>query len=489
VGLVSEIANSEPRIHHLLDAAAERSPNVAAVADASSRWTYRELADISRQWAAWLKDHGARAGTRIAVHAAADHRTVALVYACSRIGSTFIPVATSARDREIDAIIRDSDPTVIIPDLESLAAAESETTSYPVASPSSTNVTSPAPALLIYTSGSVARPKGVICPHEQVMFVTRTIADRLRYRAEDVVFSRLPLSFDYGLYQIFLTALAGAELVLADHSADTGLLAAIRRHAATVVPLVPSLATALLKLAARDHNPNCVRLFTNTGEELPRATIAALRQSFPSAGIQLMYGITECKRVSIMDVDGDLTRQGTVGKPLSGTQVRIVDGSGRSVPPGVTGEIVVVGPHVMAGYWRSAELSAKVFGRDEVTGARLLRTGDYGFIDDDGYLYFRGRRDDIFKINGMRTSSIEIEAAAGDIPGVQEAAVLPPHRGGAILYVVATIASVDVLKHLRERIDPRKVPGECRVVLALPRGANGKIDRAALRSLQGAEPR
>jgi acyl-CoA synthetase (AMP-forming)/AMP-acid ligase II len=340
------------------------------------------------------------------------------------------------------------------------------------------------PALLLYTSGTTATPKAVVCPHAAVRFVTGAIAAVLGYRDDDVVFCRLPLSFDYGLYQVFLGAHAGAEVVLAANTSNAGLLAAVRGSGATVVPVVPSLATMLVTLAARDRRPASVRLFTNTGAALAPAATARLRAAFPGAAVALMYGITECKRVTVQPPDEDLVRPGTVGPALPGTEVLVLDEAGEPVPALAVGEIVVRGGHVMAGYWRAPELTARTYRRCPRTGEVRLHTGDYGFLDADGYLTFVGRRDEIFKRNGVRASTVEIEAAAADIPGVDSAALLPPDdRRDMVLFVAGDRPPAAVLRELSARLEAAKVPSDCRPVAAIPLTANGKPDRAALRAL------
>lgn len=346
------------------------------------------------------------------------------------------------------------------------------------------------PVLLLYTSGSTARPKGVLCTHRQVCFAVRAIAERLRYRSGDVVWCRLPLSFDYGLYQILLTTLAGCELVLADTNHHAGLLAELRRCGATVVPLVPSLATMLLTLARRHNDRDLppIRLFTNTGEHLPATTARELRERFPGAGVQMMFGLSECKRVSIGDVDGDLTRPDSVGRPLAGTEVRIVNTAGQPVPLGEIGEITVRGPHLMVGYWRDPQLTRQVYRTDPATHERVLHTGDYGWLDADGYLYFHGRRDNLFKRRGTRMSTAEIEAAAQALAGVHTAVAVPPTVDRDLaLYITGTSTPADVLRSLRTMLDPAKVPATCHHLATIPLTTNGKIDRSRLTTLTAGE--
>ncbi|HEX4706092.1 MAG TPA: AMP-binding protein [Pseudonocardiaceae bacterium] len=462
-------------VHEILDRAAVEYPDVTAVRDVSGGWTYAELADAGRACAGWLAVRGVRPGDRVVVRGNADRRVCALWYGCSLAGAVFVPVNAGTRAYQLDSIIADAEPVVVVwgdgygntlDDVWSGLPRRSHAASGEI-------------ALFLYTSGSTAQPKAVVCPHEQVVFAAHAIAARLRYRPGDVVYCRLPLGFDYGLYQLLLCAIGGATLVLADDSVNAQLLADVLTQGATVVPVVPALAEMLVRLAARDTRPGDVRLFTNTGDALSPALIARLRARFPPAGIQLMFGLTECKRVSIMDVDGDLARPGSVGTPLDDTEVRIVDDDGNTVAPGVSGEITVAGPHVMAGYWRAPELTARRF-QDGT-----LCTGDIGHLDDDGYLYFDGRRDHVFKLRGMRTSVTEIEAAALDIPGVAAAAVVPPEHGRDAFACVVTELTVEQVRGgLRDRLGPSKVL-DVRLVPTLPLGSTGKVDRAALRRAAG----
>jgi acyl-CoA synthetase (AMP-forming)/AMP-acid ligase II len=241
----------------------------------------------------------------------------------------------------------------------------------------------------------------------------------------------------------------------------------------------------LIALAGRDPGPSSVRLFTNTGAALAQATIDALRSRFPGARMARMFGTTECKRISIMPPESDLERPASVGLPLPGTEVVILDDAGRPQPAGQTGEIVVGGPHVMAGYWRAPAVTARTFRRDGHTGRVWLHTGDYGHLDDDGYLYFEGRRDDMFKHKGARVSTLEIEAAAMDIPGIRGAVVMPPANGSDLeICVAAELSPHTVLRELATRLESAKVPAVCHIVDEIPLTLNGKNERGTLVGVQ-----
>ena len=217
-------------------------------------------------------------------------------------------------------------------------------------------------------------------------------------------------------------------------------------------------------------------MVTSTGADLSPQRIAELREVLPKARIVAMYGITECKRVTIAEPDVDRVRPRSVGTALPGTRVEIHDDDGEILPPGRVGEIVVFGPHVMDGYWERPEITASRFGRT-ATGERFLRTGDHGRLDADGHLYFHGRTDDVFKAKGVRTSSTEIAAAVEAVDGVREVVVVPPREERGLVVVVTTsLSPAEVLTDVARRLEPQKVPVACVVVETMPLTTNGKID-------------
>ncbi|HEY3749814.1 MAG TPA: AMP-binding protein [Pseudonocardiaceae bacterium] len=478
----------------LLHDAAAACPDAVAVSDSTGRWTYAELATTSRAVANWLLHNGIRPGDRVLVRLGNQREFVAALFGVLLAGGVAVPINPAMRPYLLSGVLGDAEPALVVTTAEDVpvcaeagagrvvvgdrlvAEALAATTEPVLPTVSPTDL-----ALLIYTSGSTSAPKAVVCPHQRVVFAAHAIADRLGYRGTDRVLTAVPLSFDYGLYQIFLAIIAGAELVLTDATSPVRLMTTLRERRATVLPIVPSLGDMLVRLAARGEPPDHVRLFTNTGAALTAPTIAGLRSRFPEAAVVPMYGITECKRVTVAEPDGDLRRPGSVGRPLDGTWVSIEDEDGNQVPAGAIGEIVVGGPHVMAGYWRAPELTAGRFGTDPAAGHGILRTGDYGHLDADGHLYFDGRRDDQFKRRGTRMSTIEIETAARDITGVTSAAVLPPTaERDVVLFVTGDLDAGKVLDGLAARLEPAKVPDVCHLLTSFPLTANGKVDKKAL---------
>lgn len=494
-----------PPIHllcDLVDQAAERHPTRPALRDTDRTVTYAELAAATHHVTRQLRQEGVGRGDRVVVTASDTHGIgiAVTLYACARLGAAFSILHEQVRGEPLAHVLRDCTPRLLVSDdpdvketaekfeigflsIESLtltALDDGTLDSRDVAVPVSTD-----PVSLIYTSGTTSLPKAVVSTHQQVLFAASAIQNCLNYREDDIVFCPLPLSFDYGLYQLYLAALSGACIYLAT-AAEAGppLLRRLAESEATILPAVPSVSDRLTWLLRRSGDTQLrLRLLTNTGAALAEATVAALRELLPAIRIQLMYGLTECKRTAIMPPDGDLERPGACGLPLPGTEVLVIGEDGERLETGQVGQFVVRGPHVMAGYWQRPDLSRERFPRRDGLFPEL-HTGDYGWMDDAGFLYFAGRRDDIYKERGFRISTTEIEAAARKLPGISAAAVLPPaeHRN-AVLVVSGDIAAYDVRDRLSEHIEPFKIPRRVLRVTDMPVNGNGKTDRKGLAAL------
>lgn len=473
----AEVASLIPRAY-------AKWPRRRAVSDAQGVWTFAELHDESKRFARWLADQGVLPGDRVVVRVENSRLDVAMLFGCLLAGAVFVPLSSQTTAYQLRHVVADCTPSLVLgkpldgPDGVMSVDPIMIWPKLPASCDSDIYRTSDGLAFLLYTSGSTGRPKAVMSPHAAVKFAIDSVQARLRYMAHDVIFCRIPLSFDYGLYQVLLSVAAGAEIFLADSATDTRLLSVIRDVGATVVPIVPTVAAMLIGLYGRQGGETSVRLFTNTGEALPAAGAAKLRECFPRAGFQLMYGITECKRISIMELDGDLARPGSVGRPLDGTEVVVLGDDGERLHAGDVGQFVVRGPHVMAGYWGDEALTAETFDGD------TFRTGDYGWMDDDGYLYFVGRRDTMFKRRGVRMSAAEIETVAREIAGVREAVVLPPTSDHDLVLVYTGTVDADALQlELRTKLESAKVPPRCVPIAELPLTPNGKTDRTRVEAM------
>ncbi|HEY9416980.1 MAG TPA: class I adenylate-forming enzyme family protein [Pseudonocardia sp.] len=484
-------------LHELVDRAGRTWPDRTAVSTAAESIDWVRLAAASRRLAGWLSDLGLQRGQRVLFTGPAGPVIPALCFASSRLGTPFAVLHEATRGAALAHVLADAEPALLVADdpsaLESARAAGVPTATlaqaaeYGLDGPIPEHLPEPIsvdPLCLIYTSGTTDRPKAVVSTHQQAVFAVDAIQSMLGYRPDDVVYCPLPLSFDYGLYQVFLGAASGAHIRLGTPAeAGPGLLRTMVRAEATVLASMPAVAHTLARLIAR--NPvqlPPLRLLTNTGAAMPPETLSELRAGLPRLRVQLMFGLTECKRAAIMPPDADLDRPGACGVALPGTEIMAIDTDGNRLPAGQIGELVVRGANVMTGYWRRPELTAQKFHRVDGLFPEL-RTGDHGWLDEDGYVYFVGRLDDIYKERGFRVSATEVEAAARRVPGVDLAAVLPPLDGQPSVLAVVTGSTADaVLLRLRAEIEEFKIPRQCVVVDRLPLTRNGKVDRAVLRA-------
>ncbi|GMU58787.1 MAG: AMP-binding protein [Myxococcaceae bacterium] len=345
-------------------------------------------------------------------------------------------------------------------------------------------------ASIIYTSGSTGDPKGVMLSHRNMLTAATSISTYLELREDDVVLGVLPLSFDYGLYQMIMSFRLGARLVLERSFAyPAQVLARMAEEKVTGLPGVPTVFAVLADLKnLADFDLSSLRFVTNTAAALPVKHLTRLRQLFPQARLYSMYGLTECKRCTYLPPE-DLDRKPTtVGIAIPDTELWLVDEHDRRVGPGVVGQLVIRGATVMQGYWEKPEATAERLKPGPLPGERVLYTGDLCVLDDEGYLTFVGRMDDIIKSRGEKVPPKEVECAIANLPGVREVAVIgvPDELLGqavkafVVLEEGQTLSAKDVLRECQKRLEPFMVPREVEFRGALPKSPNGKIRKAGL---------
>ena len=347
-------------------------------------------------------------------------------------------------------------------------------------------------AALIYTSGSTGEPKGVMSTHRNVISAGRSIIQYLGNVEEDVILNVLPLSFDYGLYQVIMAFMFGGTVVLEKSFLYLHrVLERIAQERVTGFPIVPTVAAMLLKLDLKKYDFSTLRYVTNTAAALPVSHIRKLRSLFPDVRIFSMFGLTECKRVSYLPPEQLDERPSSVGKPMPNCEVLIVDEDGNQVASGQTGELIIRGSNVMSGYWKDPELTAKTYRPGRYPAETILYSGDYFRRDEQGFLYFWGRKDGMIKSRGERISAREVENNICGMKGVAEVAVI----GGAdeILgqvikaFIVSEpevkLTERGVLKYCTASMETFMVPRYIEFMDDLPRTPNGKIDKKQLRAI------
>lgn len=450
----------------------------------------------------WLHDHGIVKGDRILMVLPNRPETALIALAALQQGVIFAALSNQLQPEGLQRILSQCEPKAVFLDEStahlSEAASRVKTIRVDSASWQSIPVTTalapplagiqPADtAFLVFTSGSTGTPRGVILNQGNVAFVSPAILARLQYAPTDCIGLFLPLAFDYSLYQLFYACLSGASLYIGrPEMVGPELPKILAREAVTILPAVPTVFAALLKM--QRYRPTALpalRMATNTGDHLPAAYIDQFGALLPQTQVFPMFGLTECKRVSIL-LPGEIpAHPDSVGRPLDGTIVFAVDAEGQKLPPGKVGELVIQGPHLSPGYWRAPEETAKRF--RELDGKRSLFSGDQGSVDALGYITFHSRTDFVIKHRGTRLSPAEVEEAACTLPGVVAAGCLKDEARDRLFLFLTTsqedLSEAGILAALATRLERGKLPDRVIFLPDLPRTTNQKLDRKALRSL------
>lgn len=490
-------------LHDLLSDATTTNPNGVAIRCAGETLSYRELARRSDALAGNLRGAGVAPGDRVAIYAENGVDAVVAFWATLKANAVVVMIHPQTRQAKLAYLLTDSRARVLITSSPSHAASDSPHLArvFVTDSPAWTVALAdgaPPPratidvdlAAIIYTSGSTGEPKGVMLSHRNMLAATASISEYLAIRSDEIILCVLPLSFDYGLYQMIMAVGAGARLVLERSFAfPSEILRLVATERVTGFPGVPTMFATLLAMdSLARFDLSSIRYVTNTAAALPVKHVLALRNLFPAARIYSMYGLTECKRCTYLPPEDLVRKPDSVGVAIPNTELWIVDEHDRRLPPGQVGELVIRGATVMRGYWDKPEATARKLRPGPLPGERVLYTGDLCRLDDEGYLYFVARRDDVIKSRGEKVPPKAVEAAILDIPGVREVAVVgvPDELLGQAIkafVVVApgvTLEASAIQRECRSRLESFMVPQHVVFRDALPKSGNGKIQKSYL---------
>jgi amino acid adenylation domain-containing protein len=508
-------------VQDFLHDSAVRFPDKIALICRDQRLTYAQVEARANQLAHALIARGVQRGDRVAIYLPNSVETAIAIFAILKAAGTFVvlnpttkrdkliyvlnncratALFTSARNVRLAAQVSEAVPslrsTVLIGKETASAPAGGEAAyvfddllaAYPTTRPSCPTIDQDL-ACLIYTSGSTGEPKGVMSGHNNVVFASGSIIQYLENTPDDIVINVLPLSFDYGLYQLLMVFRFGGTLVLEKSFAyPAAVLNRMEAERVTGFPGVPTIFAILLQMDLNPYDLSSLRYLTNTAAALPPSHIMALREKFAWATLYSMYGLTECKRTLYLPPDQLDVRPGSVGIAIPGTEVWIENEEGHRVGPGTVGELVIRGSHVMRGYWESSEATAERYRPGPTPGERILYCGDLFKMDEEGYLYFVARKDDIIKSRGEKVAPKEVENVLYGIKSVVEAAVIgvpDPILGQAIkAFVVldnAEVTEKEIFRHCRANLEDFMVPQYIELCAELPKTASGKIKKTDLR--------
>jgi acyl-CoA ligase (AMP-forming) (exosortase A-associated) len=347
-------------------------------------------------------------------------------------------------------------------------------------------------AAILYTSGSTGKPKGVMLSHANLWLGAVSVAEYLRITSADRVLAVLPFSFDYGQNQLFSTWAAGGCVVPLDYLTARDVVKAVERYHITTLAGVPPLWVQLTETEWPEEAANSLRRLTNSGGALTRSLIWRMRALFPNAEIYPMYGLTEAFRSTYLSPQLVDSHPESMGTAIPHAEILVCRPDGSITDVDEPGELVHCGPLVAQGYWNDPDRTAERFRPAPVAskyGGMAVWSGDTVRRDGDGLLYFIGRDDAMIKSAGNRISPTEVEEAAVAVAGVAEAVALgvPDARlGEAVLLLVRPSGTnaeglIDrISASLKQQLPNFMFPREVQIVDALPRNANGKIDRVTL---------
>ena len=339
-------------------------------------------------------------------------------------------------------------------------------------------------AALLYTSGTTGRPKGALLSHGNLLVNAQACMQVIGVTTEDRCLAVLPLFHSFGATVcMILPLLAGACVLLQTAFVPLDVLGAIEAHRVTIFAGVPSMFAVLTGCrTTRDYDLSSLRLCVSGGAPLPLEVLSGFKERY---GVPLVegYGPTEASPVVSANPPDGVQKPGSVGLPIPGVQVRIVDEAGQDLPAGQVGEIIVAGPSVMSRYWQDPAATA------EAIRAGWLYTGDLGKLDSDGYLYIVERKKDLIIVGGTNVYPQEVEGIIAQVSGVREVAVVgmpDPLRGERIKAFVVPgddtqLTAEQVIAHCREHLAPFKVPRLVEFRESLPKSHLGKVLKRKLR--------
>jgi long-chain acyl-CoA synthetase len=503
------------RVERFLTDSAKRFPDKVALVAGGRRLSFRELDAMSDRLAGALARRGLARGDRAIVFMDNCWEAAVAIFAVLKAGGVFSPINPSTKADKLAYVINNcraaavlSQPRLLPVMDEALAACPSVKFSMTAgrdldAALSQELAPPPVPGIdldlcmLVYTSGSTGFPKGVMMTHQNVVAAATSITSYLENTPDDIILNVLPISFDYGLYQLLMAVKVGATLVLEKSFAfPQAIFNRMQEEKVTGLPLVPTMAALILQM--KDLAPGAfphLRYITNTAAALPPAHILRLQALFPGSRIYSMYGLTECKRCTYLPPAELARRPGSVGIAIPGTEAYVVDEHGERAKPGEVGELVIRGAHVMKGYWENPEATDKALKPGPFPWEKVLHTGDLFRTDADGFLYFVGRKDDIIKSRGEKVSPKEVENVLYALPGVREAVVIgvpDPILGQAVKAVLALepgcdLTAQNVIRHCARHLEDFMVPKLVEFRAELPKTESGKISRRMVSVLEAAE--
>ena len=404
-----------------------RTSHIALI-DGQHRLTYTELIHQTERFAAMLQARGVRRGDHIAIYLQRSVESVVALFAVWSLGAVVVIINDVLKNRQVNYIIDHSEASFLITDnrlrtsltevplsADRIFTVDTKMSTGQQFTPS--RVIGADLALIIYTSGSTGMPKGIMLSHNNLISGAHIITDYLHLTQDEIIISLLPFSFDYGLNQLLTALLIGGTLVIQRSVLPADICNTLNRERVTGMGAVPMVWQQLAGSRSpfiKTQFPH-LRYITNTGGRMPESITKLFRQAHPHIQIYLMFGLTEAFRSTYLPPNQVDVRPSSIGKAIPNVELFVLNERGEVCKPNEEGELVHRGANIAMGYWRDPENTAKRFrpapfqqgkgGQTEIA----VYSGDYVKTDEEGYIYFIGRKDQMIKSHGMRVSPEEIE--------------------------------------------------------------------------------
>ncbi|HEX8583968.1 MAG TPA: acyl-CoA ligase (AMP-forming), exosortase A system-associated [Allosphingosinicella sp.] len=486
-----------------LDRAAASRPESPALIHGTMRITFGDLAKRVDGLAANFRSRGLPPLARVAVYREKSIDMVVAVLAAMKAGMIAVPINPKLKLPQVLHIVSDCEPSLffttahragtLAPHLPAATALLTEAlpndeAACPAQAPKP--IVDADPAIIFYTSGSTGQPKGVVASHRNLVAGATSVNAYLGTHSDDVIMAVLPLSFDAGFSQITTALHAGSCVVLHEYLRPLELIKLCAEHKVTSMTAIPPLWVQLAGAVWPPEAAESLRLFANTGGHMPTPLLQKLRSLFPRAAPFLMYGLTEAFRSTYLDPREVDVRPNSIGKAIPNAEVLVLREDGSECGPDEPGELVHRGAHVCLGYWRDPGRTAEKFRPRSIFEGAFAQpavwSGDIVTRDEEGFLYFVSRRDEMIKTSGYRVSPSEVEQAILALHGISEAVVFgvaDPDLGQRIVGVVrkSELDEADLPAHLRRVLPAYMVP-QIVAIEALPRNPNGKLDRPRIKA-------
>lgn len=492
-------------IHELVDRTARIFPQKIFLSDEKITLTYSQFTEIGRKLAFNLSAVKLGVGERLLIACTNNVLVPLYLYATSLLGGILVPITSSIKGRRLSFVLKDCSPKIIITNDKDFAkrcqkkeqgsVIFHEDLEYfinsihknPVIDPNNAVIDLDI-ALLIYTSGSTGYPKAVALCHSNVISATESISRYLKITPDDKIINFNPFNFDYGLYQIFLTAIRGASLFIRQNFVfKEDIYALIENKKITGIPFVPSqIVSMYLRNSIKNRVFSSVRFITSTGSQFPHKYLDRLKLNFPNAEVYAMYGLTECKRVSYLKPYKLSEKPLSVGRAMPNVRIRIVDNELNEVKVvGEVGQLVVEGRNIMKGYWNNPSETQRVLKHNQYLDNTVLLTGDYFYFDEEKNLFFKGRKDDIIKSGDLRISTKDIENILVDHQKISEVTVIPikDEMLENVFYAFVVLkpnqqsSESEIRSYITDQVEsPYMIPKKIIICDKLPKTQSGKID-------------